>query len=117
MHIHATQPRRERLSLANSSVTGVVWPNASPGASHGRAQRQAARPPTAKSSRRAPFEPGDEQVGEYKRDQLLAMNAKFCARLEAAFAAGGESRESAAQAYAIPSRNLVELIAFPSLLR
>jgi hypothetical protein len=52
-----------------------------------------------------------------KRDQLLAMNAKFCARLEAAFAAGGESRESAAQAYAIPSRNLVELIAFPSLLR
>jgi hypothetical protein len=55
------------------------------------------RPPH-KSSRRAPFEPGDEQVGEYKRDQLLAMNAKFCARLEAAFAAGGESRESAAQA-------------------
>src|SRR5262245_51870139 len=47
------------------------------------------------SSRREPFEPGDEQA-TYTREQLLQFDDRFRARLLHAFQDGLESRESAA---------------------
>jgi len=69
------------------------------------------RPPH-KNSRAALPEPGDEQ-NAYTPAQLRRMDNRFRARLLRAFKRGEESRASAAHAYAIPSRSLVELLAFP----
>jgi hypothetical protein len=62
---------------------------------------------------RTPYEPGDERQGEWSCEQLRRMDNRFRARLLRAFKRGEENRESAAQAYVIPSRRLVELLAFP----
>ena len=35
-------------------------------------------------------EPGDELVGDWPRDALIRMDARFCARLERAIARGKE---------------------------
>jgi hypothetical protein len=35
-------------------------------------------------------EPGDELQGDYTREQLMRMNARFCDRLERAIASGKE---------------------------
>jgi hypothetical protein len=51
----------------------------------------------------------DEQF-TYTRKQLIRMDNRFRARLVRAFKRGEENRESAAQAYAIPSRSLAELL-------
>src|SRR5215831_11796742 len=59
-----------------------------------------------------PFQPGDEQA-TYTQAQLIRMDNRFRARLLRAFKRGEENRESAAQAYIIPSKSLVELLAFP----
>jgi hypothetical protein len=41
-------------------------------------------------------EPGDGQEGGWPRDRLLAMDMKFCERVERAMAAGDESPRGAA---------------------
>ena len=38
-----------------------------------------------------PFQPGDERQGDYSRERLVAMNARFVAALERAIAAGKEA--------------------------
>lgn len=38
----------------------------------------------------APFEPGDERSGDYTREQLLRMDAKFCERMQRAIERGLE---------------------------
>jgi hypothetical protein len=48
---------------------------------------------------RAPYEPGDEQQGEWSRKQLLRMNTNFTTAMERAFKRGTEHRESAARTY------------------
>src|SRR5262245_7055402 len=47
-------------------------------------------------NRHCPVQPGDQEQGLWSREVLEAMNARFVARLETAFAAGRESRASAA---------------------
>jgi hypothetical protein len=44
----------------------------------------------------AALQPGDEVVGEYSRERLLRMDARFVARVERAFETGSERRQSAA---------------------
>jgi len=73
------------------------------------------RPPH-KNSRAALPEPGDEQA-TYTPEQLIRMDSRFRARLLRTFERGEESRESAAHAFNIPSRDLVELLAFPPPLQ
>jgi hypothetical protein len=65
---------------------------------------------------RAEPQPGDEQQGGWSRAQLIRMDNRFRARLVRAFKRGEESRESAAQAYTIPSRILAELLTAPAPL-
>jgi hypothetical protein len=65
---------------------------------------------------RAEPQPGDEQQGGWSRAQLIRMDNRFRARLVRAFKRGEESRESAAQAYTIPSRTLAELLTAPAPL-
>jgi hypothetical protein len=64
------------------------------------------------NGKHTPFQPGDEQ-NAYTLAELRRMDNRFRARLLRAFKRGKESRESAAHAYAIPSKSLVELLAFP----
>jgi hypothetical protein len=64
------------------------------------------------NGKRTPFQPGDEQA-TYTHAQLIRMDNRFRARLLRAFKRGEENRESAAHAYIIPSKSLVELLAFP----
>jgi hypothetical protein len=40
-------------------------------------------------------QPGDQQVGEWPRERLIKMDAKFCAAMERAFKRGHEQRSSA----------------------
>src|SRR5262245_29931350 len=54
------------------------------------------------SSRRVPFQPGDEQL-TYTREQLMQFDSRFRARLLHAFQNGLESRESAASLCAPPA--------------
>jgi hypothetical protein len=72
------------------------------------------RPPH-RHSKAEPARPGDEQF-TYTRKQLIRMDNRFRARLMRAFKRGKESRESAAQAYVIPSRSLAELLTAPAPL-
>jgi hypothetical protein len=44
------------------------------------------------ASKRTPFQPGDEVVGEYSRERLIAMDARFRAAMERAIARGLERR-------------------------
>jgi hypothetical protein len=48
------------------------------------------------ASKRAPFQPGDEVVGEYSRERLIAMDRRFVERVERTFENGSEHRQSAA---------------------
>ncbi len=41
-------------------------------------------------------EPGDQQHGDWPRERLLRMNARFVERVELAFVTGRERREAAA---------------------
>jgi len=41
-------------------------------------------------------QPGDEQIGAFSRERLVAMDQRFVARVERAFETGDESREVAA---------------------
>jgi hypothetical protein len=41
------------------------------------------------------FKPGDEVVGDYSRERLIKMDAKFCAAMERAIAHGLERRPDA----------------------
>jgi hypothetical protein len=50
-----------------------------------------------------PPQPGDDLVGTWSYDQLIDMNQKFAAALEAAFAQGLERRISAASQVALPA--------------
>jgi len=72
------------------------------------------RPPY-RYGRAARPRPGDE-LATYTHAQLILMDNRFRTRLLRAFKRGKESRESAAQAYAIPQRSLVELLAAPAPL-
>ena len=38
---------------------------------------------------RGPNKPGDEIVGEYTRERLIKMDARFCAAMERASSGGG----------------------------
>jgi hypothetical protein len=38
----------------------------------------------------APYQPGDEVVGEYTRERLIKMDAKFCERMQRAIERGLE---------------------------
>jgi hypothetical protein len=49
------------------------------------------------------FEPGDEQRGQWPRDVLEAMDARFVAEMERAFSLGHESRASAADQVRLPT--------------
>jgi hypothetical protein len=40
----------------------------------------------------APYEPGDERSGDYTREQLLRMDARFVARMQKAIEHGLERR-------------------------
>src|SRR5262249_29000506 len=51
----------------------------------------------------APCEPDDERHGEWSREQLLEMDARFVAAMEQAFELGLESRESAAGQVNLPA--------------
>jgi len=64
------------------------------------------------NGKHTPFQPGDEQA-TYTPAQLIRMDNRFRTRLLRAFKRGEESRASAAHAYVIPARSLVELLAFP----
>jgi hypothetical protein len=44
---------------------------------------------------RQPWEPGDGQAGDWSREQLERMDARFCRRLEKCFRLGHEQRASA----------------------
>jgi hypothetical protein len=46
--------------------------------------------------RDTPWQPGDEAVGIWPRERLVAMNRRFVERVEHAFENGSESRQSAA---------------------
>jgi len=48
------------------------------------------------SGRRTPPQPGDERNGDYSREHLLKMDARFRDRVERAFRLGLESRAAAA---------------------
>jgi len=48
----------------------------------------------------AALQPGDEVVGEYSRERLLRMDARFVERVERAFETGSERRQSAGSANA-----------------
>jgi hypothetical protein len=48
------------------------------------------RAPWKRDGRPDVCEPGDELHGDYTRERLLAMDAKFCARVEQAISAGCE---------------------------
>jgi hypothetical protein len=50
-----------------------------------------------------PPQPGDDFVGTWSYDQLIDMNQKFAAALEAAFAQGLERRISAANQVKLPT--------------
>jgi hypothetical protein len=52
--------------------------------------------PYAGIVRSAVCQPGDEQVGEWTRERLMRMDARFVARVERAIATGRESRQLAA---------------------
>lgn len=102
---------RPPITLAGQRTSNVPQPTPPPlpapppiwtRPSHDRRQSRAI------SSRTEP-EPGDEQW-TYSRQQLVMMDNRFRARLVRAFKRGEENRESAAQAYAIPSRSLAELL-------
>jgi len=56
------------------------------------------------ASKRTPWEPGDEVVGEYTRERLIKMDERFRARLLHAFEDGSEHRQSAAMHGANASR-------------
>jgi hypothetical protein len=49
------------------------------------------------------YEPNDERHGEWTREQLLEMDARFTAALEQAFELGLESRESARREVKLPA--------------
>jgi hypothetical protein len=48
-------------------------------------------------------DPTDERHGEWSREELEAMNEKFTAALEQAFACGLESREAARREVKLPA--------------
>jgi len=59
--------------------------------STGNGKRNRGREPY-KNGKSTPPQPGDEVVGAYSHDRLLVMDARFCKRVELAFAAGCERR-------------------------
>jgi hypothetical protein len=58
------------------------------------------RPEPYTNGKDCPMQPGDEQVGEYSRERLLRMDARFVERVERAFETGRERRQSAGGANA-----------------
>jgi len=54
------------------------------------------RPEPYVASKRAAFQPGDEQVGAYSYEQRIRMDEKFTRAVLRAFETGGERRQSAA---------------------
>jgi hypothetical protein len=59
--------------------------------------RKRGDPPTNGASKiaNAPIEPGDQQVGEWSRERLVRMNARFVECVERAIATGSESKRAA----------------------
>jgi len=49
--------------------------------------------------------PDDDRYGQWSRDELETMNARFVAALEQAFACGTESRESAGREVKLPANS------------
>jgi hypothetical protein len=47
----------------------------------------------------------DDRYGQWSREELEAMNARFAAALEQAFACGAESRESARRQVKLPTNS------------
>jgi len=74
--------------------------------------KPAGRPPY-NTSRPATLEPGDEVIGAFTRERLVAMNERFCAAMGRAFASGREDPASAAHAVNVPQKSLIELLAYP----
>ena len=54
------------------------------------------KPEPYRNGKSTPPQPGDEVVGEYSRERLLRMDARFTAAIERAFESGKENRTSAA---------------------
>jgi len=50
-----------------------------------------------------PPQPGDEQTGEWSRQELERMDARFSAKLERAFSRGRERRASASSQVDVPT--------------
>jgi hypothetical protein len=72
--------------------------------SAGNGTRNRGRPPYL-AGKRTPWQPGDEQVGDWSHSQLLRMDNRFRARLLRAFKRGKENRQAAAATYdANPTR-------------
>src|SRR5262245_578923 len=92
--------RRERSrQLGNSRQAGLalpgrvsIPPRVPMSSSNGRNR---GRPPYL-AGKRTPWQPGDERNGDYSREHLLKMDARFRDRIERAFRLGLESRADAA---------------------
>ena len=92
--------RRERSRrLANSRPAGLALPSrvsiprrVPMSSSNGRNR---GRPPYL-AGKRTRWQPGGERNGDYSREHLLKMDARFIARVERAFRLGLESRAAAA---------------------
>jgi len=52
----------------------------------------------------SPWRPGDEREGDWSRERLIKMDARFRERIERAFRFGLETREAAVSALAFYSR-------------
>jgi hypothetical protein len=47
------------------------------------------------SGKKTPWQPGDQEQGCWSYDRLIAMDRRFCERVERAFENGSEHRQSA----------------------
>jgi hypothetical protein len=56
------------------------------------------------SGKQTPWQPGDQEQGQWTHERLLAMDRRFCERVERAFENGSEHRQSAAMNGAHASR-------------
>ena len=98
-----THHARVRLSLRAhcSRQIGPCGRSLTPSSLHPRVasmsvngKRRVRRPEPYVCGKRTPFQPGDEQTGDWSRERLVARDRRFCARVERAFKNSTDSRNA-----------------------